>query len=76
MTTQRPIVLTAGGTGGHIFPAEALAAELMARGFALALITDKRGKAFGGTLGTLPIHHIAAGGVAGRKLVARVLAFG
>jgi UDP-N-acetylglucosamine--N-acetylmuramyl-(pentapeptide) pyrophosphoryl-undecaprenol N-acetylglucosamine transferase len=75
-TSLGPIVLTAGGTGGHIFPAEALAAELMARGFALTLITDKRGKAFGGTLGTLPIHHISAGGVAGRKLVARVLAFG
>ncbi len=74
MTALRPIVLTAGGTGGHIFPAEALAAELMTRGFSLTLITDKRGKAFGGTLGTLPIHHISAGGVAGRKLVARVLA--
>ncbi|HEY1721859.1 MAG TPA: undecaprenyldiphospho-muramoylpentapeptide beta-N-acetylglucosaminyltransferase [Magnetospirillaceae bacterium] len=74
MTTLRPIVLTAGGTGGHVFPAEALAAELISRGFALTLITDKRGKEFGGTLGKLPVHHVSAGGVAGRKLVARVLA--
>lgn len=71
---QSLIVLTAGGTGGHVFPAEALAAELIDRGFALTLITDKRGKEFGGTLGKLPVHHISAGGVAGRKLAARVLA--
>jgi UDP-N-acetylglucosamine--N-acetylmuramyl-(pentapeptide) pyrophosphoryl-undecaprenol N-acetylglucosamine transferase len=67
-----PIVLTAGGTGGHIFPAEALAAELLGRGFALALITDRRGKEFSGTLAKLPVHRIRAGGVAGRRLVARV----
>ena len=29
-----PIVLVAGGTGGHVFPAEALASELRTRGFA------------------------------------------
>ena len=28
----RSIVIAAGGTGGHLFPAEALAAELLARG--------------------------------------------
>jgi len=67
-----PIVLTTGGTGGHIFPAEALAAELIGRGFALALVTDRRGQNFGGTLGQLPVHRISAGGVAGRKLAARV----
>ncbi len=70
----RPIVLTAGGTGGHVFPAEALAAELAGRGFALALITDRRGKEFGGALGKLPIHRISAGGIAGRKLAARLRA--
>jgi UDP-N-acetylglucosamine--N-acetylmuramyl-(pentapeptide) pyrophosphoryl-undecaprenol N-acetylglucosamine transferase len=36
-------VLAAGGTGGHLFPAEALARELLGRGRAVALITDKRG---------------------------------
>jgi len=70
----RPVILTAGGTGGHVFPAEALAAELAVRGFALALITDKRGKEFGGALGQLPIHRISAGGVAGRRLRARLRA--
>jgi UDP-N-acetylglucosamine--N-acetylmuramyl-(pentapeptide) pyrophosphoryl-undecaprenol N-acetylglucosamine transferase len=38
----RPIVIAAGGTGGHFFPAEALAAELIARGQRVALMTDSR----------------------------------
>ena len=38
----RPIVIAAGGTGGHFFPAEALAAELGARGHRVALMTDAR----------------------------------
>ncbi|MEM7441850.1 MAG: undecaprenyldiphospho-muramoylpentapeptide beta-N-acetylglucosaminyltransferase [Pseudomonadota bacterium] len=45
-----PIVLAAGGTGGHIFPAEAMARALIARGEQVVLITDKRGQAFGGDL--------------------------
>lgn len=39
---MRPIVIAAGGTGGHIFPAEALAAELIARGRRIVLMTDSR----------------------------------
>ena len=46
----RSIVLAAGGTGGHMFPAEALARELLARGFKVALVTDRRGQAFGDRL--------------------------
>ncbi len=38
----RPIVIAAGGTGGHFFPAEALAAELLSRGHRVALMTDTR----------------------------------
>ncbi len=38
----RPIVIAAGGTGGHFFPAEALASELIARGHRIALMTDAR----------------------------------
>jgi UDP-N-acetylglucosamine--N-acetylmuramyl-(pentapeptide) pyrophosphoryl-undecaprenol N-acetylglucosamine transferase len=38
----RPIVIAAGGTGGHLFPAEALAAALVARGNRVALMTDRR----------------------------------
>ncbi len=37
-----PVVIAAGGTGGHLFPAEALAGELLARGRRVALMTDAR----------------------------------
>ncbi len=38
----RPVVIAAGGTGGHFFPAEALAGELIARGRRVVLFTDAR----------------------------------
>jgi UDP-N-acetylglucosamine--N-acetylmuramyl-(pentapeptide) pyrophosphoryl-undecaprenol N-acetylglucosamine transferase len=38
----QPIVIAAGGTGGHFFPAEALAGELVARGHRIVLMTDAR----------------------------------
>ncbi|MDP9126701.1 MAG: undecaprenyldiphospho-muramoylpentapeptide beta-N-acetylglucosaminyltransferase [Pseudomonadota bacterium] len=45
--TERPLILlAAGGTGGHVFPAEALARELLGRGLRVALMTDQRGGAF------------------------------
>ena len=39
----RHYVLAAGGTGGHMMPAHALAEELTRRGNRVALITDERG---------------------------------
>lgn len=39
----RLAVVAAGGTGGHLFPAEALARTLMDRGWRIALATDERG---------------------------------
>ncbi|MBB4267509.1 undecaprenyldiphospho-muramoylpentapeptide beta-N-acetylglucosaminyltransferase [Roseospira visakhapatnamensis] len=72
------IVLAAGGTGGHVFPAEALAAALEARGCRLALVTDRRGQGhggatLGGVLGRLTTHRVQAGGIAGRGLTGRVV---
>src|SRR5271168_3728055 len=46
MTDTPLIILAAGGTGGHVFPAEALARELLGRGLRVALMTDRRGGAF------------------------------
>src|SRR5690606_29185914 len=37
------IALAAGGTGGHLFPAEALARELLARGYGVVIHTERRG---------------------------------
>ena len=44
-----PILLCAGGTGGHLFPAEALAHELRARGFTVHLATDERAGRYAGS---------------------------
>jgi UDP-N-acetylglucosamine--N-acetylmuramyl-(pentapeptide) pyrophosphoryl-undecaprenol N-acetylglucosamine transferase len=41
---KRPAVLSAGGTGGHMFPALALAEELARRGRRVVVFTDERGK--------------------------------
>jgi UDP-N-acetylglucosamine--N-acetylmuramyl-(pentapeptide) pyrophosphoryl-undecaprenol N-acetylglucosamine transferase len=39
-------VVAAGGTGGHMFPAEALAREMAARGWRVVLATDRRGEQY------------------------------
>jgi UDP-N-acetylglucosamine--N-acetylmuramyl-(pentapeptide) pyrophosphoryl-undecaprenol N-acetylglucosamine transferase len=48
MTTSPLILLAAGGTGGHLFPAEALGVELMKRGFRVRLVTDSRALRYSG----------------------------
>ncbi len=73
MQTQpnsRVIVLAAGGTGGHIFPAEALAEEMLLRGYTPHLVTDHRFHQYNknsgdGVLGRIPIHTITAGSLGG-----------
>lgn len=69
--TPAPIVLAAGGTGGHMFPAEALARALLARGRPVSLITDKRGQAFGEALPEVTTYRIAAATV-GRGLIGKL----
>lgn len=69
-----PIILATGGTGGHVFPAQALARTLKNRGYRLVLITDRRGDAYGGLLGDLETHSISAAGISGRGLMARISA--
>jgi len=71
MTGPARIALAAGGTGGHMFPAEALAGELLARGHTIALVTDRRGGGFGERLSAVETHRIAAGGLAGTGIVGR-----
>src|SRR4051794_2186562 len=66
----KPIVIAAGGTGGHFFPAEALASELIARGHRIALMADARS---GGLNSAVFAGHesfvIRGAGIAGRGAV-------
>ncbi|MEE2980451.1 MAG: undecaprenyldiphospho-muramoylpentapeptide beta-N-acetylglucosaminyltransferase [Pseudomonadota bacterium] len=66
------VVLAAGGTGGHLFPARALAAELKSRGRTLVLVTDHRGAGFGDSLGDVAVHTVRAAAVTGRGLLGRL----
>ncbi|MGH6747037.1 undecaprenyldiphospho-muramoylpentapeptide beta-N-acetylglucosaminyltransferase [Novosphingobium sp.] len=66
-SVSRHYVLAAGGTGGHLIPAFALAAELDRRGHHVALITDERGAAIPGKPDYLPAHVLPQGRIAGKN---------
>jgi UDP-N-acetylglucosamine--N-acetylmuramyl-(pentapeptide) pyrophosphoryl-undecaprenol N-acetylglucosamine transferase len=57
--------LAAGGTGGHMVPAHALAAELKSRGHGVLLITDDRGARFPGLFDGVPVHILPVGRLGG-----------
>jgi UDP-N-acetylglucosamine--N-acetylmuramyl-(pentapeptide) pyrophosphoryl-undecaprenol N-acetylglucosamine transferase len=58
-------VLAAGGTGGHLFPAQALAGQLVGRGATVCLATDRRADAFGAEVPGVDIREICAGRLGG-----------
>ncbi len=68
------IILSSGGTGGHVFPAQALAENLLARGHRLALITDRRGDSYGDSFAGIETRFIQAAGISGRDPVAKGIA--
>jgi UDP-N-acetylglucosamine--N-acetylmuramyl-(pentapeptide) pyrophosphoryl-undecaprenol N-acetylglucosamine transferase len=55
-----PIVIAAGGTGGHLFPAQALAQELVSRGHVVDLMTDERVNRFADDFPARTVHEIAS----------------
>ncbi|MGH6760010.1 MAG: undecaprenyldiphospho-muramoylpentapeptide beta-N-acetylglucosaminyltransferase [Phyllobacterium sp.] len=72
--TKDTIVLSAGGTGGHLFPAEALAHELIARGWDVHLVTDDRAERF---TGAFPgqIHVVRSATIAGKNPISLARTF-
>lgn len=56
MSARKLFLLSAGGTGGHLFPAQALAHELVARGHQVHLVTDSRAERFAGTFPASEVH--------------------
>jgi len=64
---SRTIILAAGGTGGHMFPASALAAEMRRRGWTPVLVTDRRGASLETGFAAGERQQIPASGLGGRN---------
>lgn len=72
--TQRTALLCAGGTGGHLFPAEALAHELTARGWSVHLATDERAGRYAGAFPAAETHQIASATLGSKNPIAVIRA--
>jgi len=70
---RRTIVLSAGGTGGHLFPAQALAGELARRGRRIVVMTDRRGTNYQSAFPGAAIEQVPSATFAG-SLLLRLLA--
>lgn len=68
--TKGIILLAAGGTGGHLFPAEALGHLLSERGYSVHLVTDSRAERYAGSFPAEAIHTVASATIGSKNPVA------
>ncbi|MEP1230776.1 MAG: glycosyltransferase, partial [Litorimonas sp.] len=66
------LLLAAGGTGGHMFPAQALAETLKSQGWEIAMMTDGRGKKHASHIPADPIIEVQAASISPRKPIAAI----
>jgi UDP-N-acetylglucosamine--N-acetylmuramyl-(pentapeptide) pyrophosphoryl-undecaprenol N-acetylglucosamine transferase len=62
---EKTVVIAAGGTGGHLFPAAAFAEEMRKRGWRIVLITDERGRRYAEKFPADEMHGVAASTIQG-----------
>ncbi len=79
--SDRAVLVAAGGTGGHLFPAEALSHALKKRGVPVELVSDSRALKYGADCPARAVHAIPAatpsgGSILGKALAALTLARG
>ncbi|NKM42000.1 undecaprenyldiphospho-muramoylpentapeptide beta-N-acetylglucosaminyltransferase [Rhizobium laguerreae] len=64
------VLLAAGGTGGHVFPAEALAFKLKERGYSVHLVTDSRAERYAGKFPAEEIHVVPSATIGSKNPIA------
>ena len=69
-----PFILAAGGTGGHLFPAQAVAGELMRRGRSVVVMTDGRGHNYRSAFPGAEIATVPAATFSGRSVIGHLTA--
>ncbi len=74
MSDVRGVLLAAGGTGGHLFPAASLAAALAKRGVPVDLATDHRALKYGADFPARAIHTVPSATTTGAGLANKALA--
>jgi UDP-N-acetylglucosamine--N-acetylmuramyl-(pentapeptide) pyrophosphoryl-undecaprenol N-acetylglucosamine transferase len=71
---QNTVVIAAGGTGGHLFPAAAFAEEMRRRGWRVVLITDERGRRYAENFPAEEVHGVSASTIQGLNPIRASLA--
>ena len=80
--SQKHLVIAAGGSGGHMFPAQALAEEMLTKGWRVTLSTDDRGARYAGgfpdavTIRKVSSATFARGGLAAKAMTPFRIALG